>query len=215
MNTTHRPFVGYLTADHERPPRVGYAYDYILAANGAFLATENDRLAVCLPVADCRIRGLASIAPVCELRHGRIPYTLWTAMLAIAHRFATCRLEVLVVVTWSSHAGYRITIPEQEVSSTRIRYRPVEDMVLELHSHHTLPATFSAVDTADETRLGLYGVIGGLDTPAPAVRLRAGAYGAFLALPWSAVFEGDLGPIHDHYPSCDAGNLEDTYELPD
>ena len=53
------------------------------------------------------------------------------------------------------------------------------------------PACFSPRDDADEQRLGLYGVLGRLDAPRPEVRLRAGAYGYFLPLPWEAVFAGD------------------------
>jgi hypothetical protein len=79
-------------------------------------------------------------------------------------------------------------------------YRRQPDALLELHSHGPLPARFSPRDDADEQRLGLYGVVGRLGGRRPEVRLRAGAYGHFLPLPWEAVFAGgaaDRAPFRD------------------
>lgn len=65
-----RPFVDYLVAREGVPPRSGLAFDYILAADGLFVTTESDLLAVRLPVAPCRLRGdrIAPVAAACELR---------------------------------------------------------------------------------------------------------------------------------------------------
>jgi hypothetical protein len=69
--------------------------------------------------------------------------------------------------------------------------------VLELHSHHALPAYFSRVDDADEQGLRLYGVVGRLDRTRPEVALRVGAYGHRLPVSWDAVFAGDRGGVRD------------------
>ena len=45
----------------------------------------------------------------------------------------------------------------------------------------------------------LYGVIGRLNRMRPHVVLRAGAYGYYLPLPWTSVFEGDDSEIDDVY----------------
>lgn len=40
-------------------------------------------------------------------------------------------------------------------------------------------------------------MLGRLDTARPEVALRAGAYGAWLPIPWADVFDGDRGPFRD------------------
>jgi hypothetical protein len=71
-----------------------------------------------------------------------------------------------------------------------------EGLVLEIHSHRGGAARFSETDDVDEQRLRLYGVVGKLDDLRPAVNLRAGAYGHFLPVPWSAVLAGDASLVN-------------------
>lgn len=183
--------VGYLVA---RPGAdlapSGVAYDYLLAGNGVLLRAENPLLRVCVPVASGRIRGLPVIRPAVELRHGRLPAALFDLALQLCRRAAGIGCELLCVATWDEGAGYRLLVPEQRVSASAVRYRRLSGVLLELHGHHRLPAFFSAADDADEQGLGLYGVLGRLDRPRPELLLRAGAYGAYLPLPWEAVFDG-------------------------
>lgn len=61
--------------------------------------------------------------------------------------------------------------------------------VMEVHSHNTMPAIFSATDDADELYPGLYAVIGRLDTDCPDVRIRAGLDGSFCDVPLDLVME--------------------------
>jgi hypothetical protein len=86
-------------------------------------------------------------------------------------------------------AGYRLAIPHQVAGATRVLYRPPSAAVLELHSHHVLPARFSRQDDDDEQRLCLYGVVGRVDQERPEIALRVGAYGHFLPVPWDSVFD--------------------------
>jgi hypothetical protein len=62
-----------------------------------------------------------------------------------------------------------------------------QEALIELHSHHHLPAKFSKVDDKDEIGFRLYAVIGNLATK-PAIRLRVGIYGYFMEIPASEVF---------------------------
>src|SRR5438105_1634100 len=96
-----RPLVDYLVARAGVPARHGLAFDYILAADGLFVATESDLLAVRLPVAHCHLRGdrIAPVGAACELRHGRLPHAVWTACLAHAEAAAGDGREVAILVT--------------------------------------------------------------------------------------------------------------------
>lgn len=211
-----RPLVGHLVARDGLPERRGLAYDYVVAGDGVFLATENELLSVRVPVARCAVRGLGPVYPACTLLHGRLSVRLWHDMLRLARRVAVLGREVLFTVVHDPAAGpadeaneagvavgYRLDVPDQVAGAARVAYRPPGPgtrVALELHSHHTLPARFSRTDDADEQRLCLYGVIGRLDRPCPEVALRVGAYGHYLPLPWESVFDGtadERAGVHD------------------
>lgn len=217
------PLVGHLVAREGLPARRGLAYDYILAGDGLFLAADNDLLHVRVPVARCTVRGLPPVYPSCTLTRGRLPVRLWHEMVRLARGVAALGREVLFVVVHDPAAvdpaaAYRFDVPDQVAGSARVTYRPPAPgarVVLELHSHHVLPARFSRTDDADEQRLCLYGVIGRLDWPRPEVALRAGAYGHYLPLPWESVFDGaaaERDAVHDaHF----GGPYRDAAELPE
>src|SRR5690349_17185213 len=123
-----RPLVDYLVARDGVPARSGLAFDYILAADGLFVATESDLLAVRLPVARCRLRGdrIAPVGTACELRHGRLPRAVWESCLAHAEAAAKDGREVAVLVTHWPDGGpggrYRVVRPPQTVTATRAEY---------------------------------------------------------------------------------------------
>lgn len=197
-----RPLVNYLVARDGLPPASGLAYDYVLAGDGLWLAAQNTVLIVRAPVARCGVRGLPSLGGACVLTQGWIPAWIWRGCAEIARLWAAVGLEILLLVTCDAEGRYALVVPEQTVSGTRVRYTPPElpagtTVVLALHSHHRLPAYFSATDDGDEQGLALYGVLGRLNTPHPEVALRAGVYGAWLPVPWSDVFDGDRGVFRD------------------
>lgn len=203
-----RPFVDYLIAREGLPARSGLAFDYILAADGLFVATEGDLLAVRLPVAPCRLRGdrIAAVGATCELRRGRPPHAVWAACLAHAEDAAQAGREVAVLVTHRPDGGasgrYRVIRPPQTVTSTCAEYDepdlpPGETVLLSFHSHHAMRAYFSPTDDGDERQLRLYAVVGRLGTPRPEVALRVGFNGHWLPLPWEAVFDGERGSFRD------------------
>ena len=105
--------------------------------------------------------------------------------------------EVLAVVTWDDTFRCRVKVPPQVVSRDNVLYQPLPGTVLEIHSHHRYPVFFSPTDDADEQRLGLFGVLGRLDTARPEVTLRVGAYGYSMPIPWETVFDGDRGDFRD------------------
>ena len=98
---------------------------------------------------------------------------------------------------WDGRA-YRLVVPEQEGTATRLKYTPPAGVVAEFHSHGSSRAFFSATDDRDEQGFRIYGVAGRLDTPRPELSLRVGVYGHFAPLDWSQVFGGpDPGPPAD------------------
>lgn len=201
-----RPVVGYLHATDGVPPRVGRSWDIITAGDGVWLAADNPALALRVPVAPCQIRGLAPLGPACALRHGPVPQACWDEAVALCRWHAARGREFLVLVTLDERGGYRLVAPWQTPTPSRVEYALPDGLglpVLHLHSHHTLRAYFSATDDADERGLALYGVVGRLDTAAPEVALRAGAFGHWLPLPWSRVFAGERGPFRDLVASAD------------
>lgn len=196
------PLVGYLVARDGPPPPAGLAYDYLLGGDGLWLAAENAALRVRAPVARCAVRGLPPLGGRCELRHGRIPGWIWAGCAETARLWGLARLEVLLLVTCDATGRYALVIPEQTTTATRVRYvapslPPGATIALALHSHHAMSAYFSATDDRDEQGLAIYGVLGRLDTGRPEVALRAGAYGAWLPIPWDDVFDGDRGSFRD------------------
>jgi len=189
--------VEYLVARDGVPTRQGLAFDYLLAGDGVYLAAGNDDLDVRVPLAGCDVRGLPPLYPACNLKHGRLPQWIWDAIVWAAHVGYMGGREVLLAVTFDPGAGYRLTVPPQVAGPERVVYRPPASAVLEVHSHGSHAAMFSAIDDRDEQGLRLYGVVGRIEAERPEVTLRVGAYGHFLPVPWEAVFEGDRAVFRD------------------
>lgn len=192
-----RPIAGYHVLVRGDTPvnTAGIAYDYALAGNGIFVSARNAHLAATVHVADARIRGLLDTHAGLELVHGRIGRATWAEIAAACA--AVPDREMLCEVVWAGEGGYRLRLPRQAADATRVLYTRAPDVVFQLHSHHGMPAYFSATDDADEQGLGLYGVVGGLGTERPQVLLRLGIYGHFQVVPWDAVFEGQLDGFTD------------------
>ncbi|MPZ13001.1 MAG: hypothetical protein GEU73_01010 [Chloroflexi bacterium] len=184
----------------------GLAYDYVLGGDGLFIAARNRHLDVRIPVAPAAVRGLPALYSSFALRTGRLPQGIWKDIVAVCCAWAHTEREVPVVVV---HDGiiYRALRHSQLVGRTAIHYRPIEGVVLEMHSHHRFAARFSPTDDADEQGLRLYGVVGRLGSPTPEVALRAGVYGHFSPVPWESVFDGDRGAFQDMWTEGEGQQL--------
>lgn len=207
------PLVDYLVARTGLPSRSGMAYDYVLGGDGLYVAAANEHLDVRVPVARCAVRGLPPIHAACTLKHGRVPAPIWHGLVADARTWALAGHEAMLAVVHEPPHGYRLVRPPQVVGATRVFYRPTAATVLEVHSHHRMPAYFSRTDDADEQALRLYAVVGRLDAERPEVALRVGAYGYRMPLPWESVFEGGRHPFRD--VQFDADPEEEPGGLPD
>ncbi len=165
----------------------GAYYNYILASNGLFIEAESPLIAARVPVTECEVRGLAPMKTRVSLTYGSIPQHFFD--LALDTFLADPVNEHYVAVTAS--AGYHFYVPVQDRNTGSVVYEVGKSVILDLHSHGHMHASFSGQDDRDEKGLKLYGVIGNLNAT-PVVKFRVGIYGYFKNLEWKDVFDGSL-----------------------
>ena len=165
----------------------GIGYDYVLGAGGLYVQSESAHLTARISVAPCEVRGLAPVAEKVDLAHGPIPEALFG--VGLRWFMDDPDTERFFAVRWDGRA-YRLVVPEQKGTATRLTYRPPAGVVAEFHSHGTSRAFFSKTDNGDEQGFRIYGVVGRIDADRPELRLRVGVYGTFAPLEWSQVFDG-------------------------
>ena len=165
----------------------GIGYDYVLGSGGLYVQSESAQLTARIPVAPCEVRGLAPVAGKVELAHGPIPAGLFE--VGLRWFMDEPDTERFFAVRWDGRA-YRLVVPEQEGTATRLTYAPPAGVVAEFHSHGRSRAFFSDTDDGDEQGFRVYGVVGRLDTARPELSLRVGVYGNFAPVEWPRVFDG-------------------------
>ena len=192
--------------NHERraydtPQRRGAMFDYVLAADGLYLHAKREELEVCFQVAPAEIRGVAESFETFAFGLPKVPTNLVEEILYISTSYAQDSKERLF---WLEHSklnpydgGWLICHPLQRSSAASCR--PIEGQdeahrraIIEIHSHHSMPARFSGMDDRDETGFRLYGVIGQLPEESE-IRLRVGCYGYFWEIPASWALELPAG----------------------
>ena len=216
------PFA-HLVAHAGPPAPRGLIADIVLDGAGVYLAASTPNLAIRVRIARTLVPGLPVVPMGVTLRHGPIDASLWEVLVERAR--AAMPLEILLAVVarepvdgerFVAAAGpYTLVEPQldetgdgdwqpQQVSGCAVRATPIPDAVIEVHSHHTMRAYFSATDDRDETARRVYGVIGRLDSHQPEVALRV-ATGckphAVEPVPFAQVFTGEPGAFRDaHFP---------------
>ncbi len=188
MATASAGPVGYLVNRTEGLTGAhGIGFDYVLGSGGLYVQSESAHLTARIPVAPCEVRGLAPVTEKVELAHGPIPARLFELGLRWFEDDPTT--ERFFAVRWDGRS-YRMVVPEQEGTATRLKYTPPPGVVAEFHSHGSSRAFFSKTDDADEQGFRIYGVVGRLDTDLPELSLRVGVYGHFAPADWPQVFDG-------------------------
>lgn len=122
-----------------------------------------------------------------------IPYKL---MLEIYDYFVSkLPNEALARIMYSKkeHAYYVKYMELADTTLTGVAWRDDvcdegEYVVMEVHSHNSMPAFFSEIDDQDEVLPMLYGVMGCLDTEYPDFKIRAGYGGIFCEMAYWDVF---------------------------
>ena len=171
----------------------GIGYDYVLGSGGVYVQSQGAHLTARVLVAPGTVRGLAPVAEKVQLTHGPIPAQLFEMGLRWFQDAPDT--ERLFAVRWDGDA-YRLVVPPQAGTATRLAYQPPAGVVAEFHSHGGSRAFFSATDDRDEQGFRIYGVAGRLDAPLPELRLRVGVYGHFSPVGWSQVFDGPDPGVH-------------------
>lgn len=135
----------------------------------------------------------------------KIPYEILSEIIAFfkANITETSELEAMAIIYWSvPESKCHIYIPKQAVSKTSVD-SSLPDMneeefvlVMEVHSHNTMPTVFSPTDDEDEKVTRLYTVIGRMNKVFPDITTRISVGGKYVAIDPAQVFEG----INGSYP---------------
>ncbi len=190
--------VRYLLASGaELPPISAPLYEYVFAGNGVFKRAARKEMSAMIPASECAIRGLAAVELKLSFQFDRVPESITQQILEAAREAARQELEILFHLSLVD-GKWRLEIPPQIQ-----RYASVEPMekgagssyeraIIEIHSHHRMPAKFSPDDDREETGFRIYGVIGNLNPRTahwPKVNFRVGVYGDWWPLPADRVIE--------------------------
>ena len=185
------PIAGYLInrnggLDGER----GQAYDYILASNGLFILGKQPWLTGSALVAAATIRGLAPWIDVLDWPYGKPHASFFEAALRFFRERYPDEAYMAMTAPWPGQYSLRVP-PNQEASSASVKYEPPGKIVIDFHSHGSMPAFFSKTDDADDQGFKIAIVVGRLDLPVPQVRIRLCVYGYYRDyLAWGDVFGG-------------------------
>lgn len=181
------------------PPRPGITW--IWAASGIFKRGVDSLRDILIEVgAAPLVPGLAQLTPHVHYatHQGRIPGGLLTAILDHARQAAEEQrgiarpIEQQYFITYRAGMPrpFRVALPPQDASATRVRYELTisGQILVDVHSHHSMPAFFSRTDDRDDTGLSISAVVGRI-FDRPEIAMRANVYGHHMPLPALAVFD--------------------------
>ncbi len=136
----------------------------------------------------------------------KIPYKILEDIISFFKSYITYHgeLEALAYIYWSVYdSKYYVYVPKQQVSKMSVDSTLPEmdedkfPLVMEIHSHNTMPAVFSSTDNHDERQTRLYAVVGKLDKFFPDIKVRCSVGGKFIEINPSDVFES----INSDFPN--------------
>lgn len=197
------------------PPPVDESlmYDYVFATDYVFARGRRPGIEVCMPVAAnlAPMRSRGTVFPYLQWGFPRVPARMLSAVIAISR--AVCKPEAKEALFYfsfnperapddprsrvlNSAEGWHLEFPDQRAAAESVE--PAETgtgsaksrAVIELHSHHSMPADFSAQDDEDEGQLffRVYAVVGTI-FERPSIRVRVGLFGHFFEFPAAEVFD--------------------------
>lgn len=170
------------------------------AANGIFKRGVDAHQDIMICVAETpRITGLEPLKPQI-LWFGKpatLPGRLLQATLVHARRLATRRRPIEQQYHITNEMGMlRVRVPPQQASAVRVHYQlPNAPVLLDLHSHHQMPAYFSTIDNCDDQGLGVTAVLGRVCDEHPELMIRVNVYGHRVPV-YADTLINDLGNIH-------------------
>lgn len=138
----------------------------------------------------------------------KIPFELIRQCIAFfKQQFNRYHTECMAQIFWDfNKEKYFIYVPKQEANRVNvdcIRNSELEQkhlLVMDIHSHHVMPAKFSAKDDNDEKGTRLYAVVGNLQKELmPDITVRAGTGGNFIYINPYYVIEEPTEKIKKDY----------------
>ncbi len=191
-------FVKYLIANAaELPPISAPLYEYVFAGNGVFKRAARKEMSAIIPVNECAIRGLAPVEPELSIRFDMVPESIIQHILDTARDAARQEVEILFHLSLVN-GKWRLEVPPQIQRCASVEPMEkgagssYEQAIIEIHSHHRMPAEFSPDDDRDEAGFRIYGVIGNLNPRSahwPRINFRVGVYGDWWPLPANRIIE--------------------------
>lgn len=189
-------------------------YDYIVAGNGTFVRGRRPGLEVRLPYSSPGLNGLANIFPYVRFDMPRVPVARVERMLELSREVCTpSPVEALFHLYWSPLAcaaahqdalasnGWVVEFPEQRATADSVEPlqtgagTSTERALIEVHSHHSMAAGFSAADDRDERQgFRIYAVLGRIFDQ-PEIIARVGMFGHMHTFPASLFFDLPEGMV--------------------
>ncbi len=190
--------------DPELPPFPNCFYQTIQAANGTYIRAHSDVMQVMIKTGppDRRLKRLADVEPYTRFLLPRVPLDYLRAIILSAR--AALPFEKLWHFLYNApDRKWRVGLPEQKVTPSSVDAVDTPGSIIDLHSHGANKVFWSSTDTADETGLRFYVVIGDLtqDTNTASIRARVGVYGHFAPIQSDLIFEGVAA--QRNYPAVD------------
>jgi PRTRC genetic system protein A len=188
-----KPFIAYnIAVNSILPDMAASMMEYWLAGNGVFVRATRLGLIACVPVSNCAIAGLPTITPYVQLEYPLVPAHLALEML---HRSqAVGEREILFYLSFVN-GRWQLDIPKPLATSGSVRPltpslgTAYETALIEIHSHHSTSAWFSAIDDLEESgKFRIFGVLGEILTR-PTLNLRIGVYSHFWQIPACWIFQ--------------------------
>lgn len=171
-------------------PSMANGQRILVAANGVFVQVRLDwldcihRLAPAvplpLPYGDVRERMAFSF--------GRLPIDLIEQFVEVGRRCLPRETAGALIYSRATGRLRLVMHSADSASPAHIGYRACalaadETLAVDLHTHGTLPAFFSATDDRDDTGIKVAGVFGNLDQSRPSARFRLVLNGVYRTLP--------------------------------
>lgn len=179
----------------------GKTISYIPSDNGRVYEMRTNKIGAFIAEAD-NVSALAKVRAGFIPALPKIPYDMLSEILMFFKTYALLsgEVEALANIYWSvDEEKYFVHVPKQEVSKANVNTTlPELDedkfvLVMELHSHNTMPAVFSRTDDRDERATRIYTVVGRLDKVFPDILTRISVGGKYVTIPPETVFDGIAG----------------------
>ena len=199
-------------ANMDEVDEAGKALSILPARDGKVYEIRNNYLGKFItPVVGCELLSDVRAGYIPSPQIPRIPMDLTMRIIAF-FRYLTVNgssneAEALVNIYWDTENGkFIVDTPEQIVSKVSVNSKENPDYsnsryihFMDIHSHNSMRAYFSATDNADEKATRLYTVIGRLDKYFPEIRTRISNCGKFHEIDPGEVFEHLTLPFPDDW----------------